>query len=105
MKIPKTFKLKGKDWNVEYKWNLRDVEGDKMDGLCLNGKRTIQIDRAMPREEKWTVFLHELVHAVVFEAHISGLDGPAGELLEEVLCDSIASDFDSLFNFKWKRKV
>ena len=104
MRIPKEFYLKGKHWTVEYKWNLRASDGEKMDGLCIVTERVIQLDRAMPREEKWPVFLHELVHAIIFEAHISGLDGEAGEFIEEVICDAIAGDFDDLFNFRWKRR-
>lgn len=102
MRIPKKFKLKGKEWKVEYKWNLMD-EGEKMDGLCQMQERTILIERSMPRDEKWPVFLHELVHAILFEAHISGLDGPAGELLEEVICEAIANGMNDLFSIRWKR--
>ncbi len=103
MRIPKEFRLKGHNWSVEYKWNLHDGN-EKMDGLCLMTRRVIQLDRGMSRDEKWPVFLHELVHAILFEAHVSGLDGPAGELLEEVICDAIAGDFSDLFNFRWKRR-
>lgn len=105
MKIPKQFSLKGKTWTVEYKWNLTDSDdGEKMDGLCLMGRRVIQLERAMPREEKWPVFLHELTHAILFEAHISGLDGPSGSVIEEVICEAVANGLNDLFHIRWKRK-
>jgi len=105
--IPKEFRIKGKRWRVEYKWNLFDRGDDgniKCDGLCDPEYRVIYIDRAIPRVEKWPVFLHELIHAILFEAHISGLDGPAGSMLEEVICESIATSFDDLFRIRWKRQ-
>lgn len=108
MKIPKQFYLKGKKWTVGYKWNLTDKDDDgpaiKVDGLCDSEKRQIWIERSIPRVDKWPVFLHELVHAILFEAHISGLDGPAGDMLEEVICEAVAYGLDDLFNIRWKRQ-
>ena len=108
MKIPKSFRLKGKKWTVEYKWNLTDREDDgfkiKCDGLCVYQTRTIFIEHSMPRVDKWPVFLHELVHAILFEAHISGLDGPAGNMLEEVIADAVADGMNDLFSIRWKRQ-
>lgn len=102
MRIPKKFKIKGKEWTVEYRWNLFD-QGVKCDGLCEAKDRTVIIDRSIPREEKWPVFLHEYCHAVIFEAHIAGLDGDAGELLEEIICEAFATSLDDCFNMRWKR--
>lgn len=109
MRIPKTFMIRGKRWKVEYKWNLmdrdnKDDENIKCDGLCDPDKRTIFLERSILRVDKWPIFLHELVHAILFEAHISGLDGPAGDFIEEVICDSIETTFDDLFKFRWKRQ-
>ena len=108
MRIPKEFIIKGKLWSVEYKWNLTDKDPggppQRMDGLCVVSRRVIQLDRALPKEEKWPVFLHEYVHAVLFEAHISGLDGPAGDYIEEVICEALADAFVTSFHVRWKRK-
>ena len=103
MRIPKEFVIKGKTWVVEYKWGL--YEGDvKLDGLCTYQGRIIQIERGLSKSDKWPVFLHEFVHAVLHESHISGLDGYAGEFLEEIICESLANVFNDCFTMRWKRR-
>ena len=103
MKIPKEFYLKGKLWRVEYKWGLRD--GDEMlDGLCTFDPRVIYLRRELSREDKWLTFLHELVHAILFECYISRNDGGIDGIVEEVVCDSISECFTELFEFRPKRK-
>ena len=103
MKIPKEFVLKGKLWSVRYIWGLRD-EGVKCDGLCLLHDREILLERGLAKEDKPEVFLHEFIHAVLHECHISGLDGVAGEFVEEVICDSLSSVLVDSFTMRWKRR-
>lgn len=101
MKIPKEFKIKGKTWRIEYKWGLRDGK-EFLSGLCDPNTRTIYIDRAIPKDEKPAVFLHEFFHAVFFEAHLSYNDGWVDNLVEEIMCDALQSSV--LDNFALRLK-
>jgi hypothetical protein len=103
MKLKKEFYVKGKLWRLEYVWGLRHMD-EKMDGLCVSAERIIKLERSLSKEYKFEVFLHELVHAIIFESHIAGLDGPSGELIEEIICDSVADVFNDIFNMRFKRK-
>ena len=104
MNIPSTFYIKGKLWTVEYKWGLRGDDEVLLDGQCVTENRTIQIDRGIPKRDKWLVFLHEFIHAVLHESHVSGLDGSAGEFLEEIICESVANVLNDCFTIRWKRR-
>ena len=104
MKLRKEFYIKGQKWQLAYKWGLRDSEGERMLGLCHCASRIIEIERAIPQEEKLEIFLHEFLHAIIFESHLSGLSGAEGELVEEVLCDAIASVFVDNFTLRWSGK-
>lgn len=103
MKIKKTFLIKGKEWSVDYKWGLRQ-DGDLLDGLCTFPDRLITLRRELSADEKASAFLHELIHAVLFEAHISS-PGSMPEVIEEVVCDSVAATLLELFELRWKRKA
>jgi len=104
MRIPKVFYLKGKKWCVEYKWGLRGCDDEKLDGQCIREDRIIQIERGLSKEEKWPVFLHEFIHASLFELHVTDLDGGVDGLLEEVICEGIGHILNDTFRFRWKRK-
>lgn len=101
MKIPKEFPIKGNIWQVKHRWNLRlgDVP---VSGLCDLEARTIWLDKALTKPEKPRVFLHELFHALVYECHLSGVDGGINEIAEEVLADGIAFFLDLSFSLRWK---
>lgn len=102
MKIPKTIKIKGKPWSIEYKWRLHDETHGLCDGLCDPSTRTIFLDRLLPKEDKPTVFLHELIHAILHEAHLHEAGGVDG-FVEEAICSSVADCFMDLFELKLKR--
>lgn len=57
----------------------------------------------MTPEEKEEVFLHELIHAALFEAHLHDGSGLGGET-EEIVCDAVSDLFTSLFTLRWKRQ-
>lgn len=99
MRPPKSFKVKGKLWQLEYKWRLVDDEGHPCDGLCVAATRTIYIDRLASKERKFEAFLHELNHATLFESHLGEAGGVDG-FTEEVICAAIADVYLSLFTFK-----
>jgi len=101
--IPKEFKIKGKTWRVEYVWRLKHDDGEDCDGLCRPSDRTILLKHGL-KDEKWITFLHEYVHAVLYEAHITAHEGGIDGIVEEVVCDAVADALDNNFTFRWKRQ-
>lgn len=101
MRYPKTFKVKGKTWRLEYKWRLTDDNGVACDGLCVPKDRVIYLDRLIPKENKFKIFLHELNHAVLHESHLGEMGGVDG-FTEEVICASLADHYDSMFKLNFK---
>jgi len=102
MNLKKTFPVKGKLWTLEYKWRLTDDDGNPVDGLCDPANRIIYIDRLLPKEQKFSTFIHELFHATFHEAHL-GEDGGIDGFAEEVVCSSATDTVLTLFNLRWKR--
>lgn len=104
VKIKNRFQIKGKDWQVVYKWNLTEPGIGPCHGLCDPTTRTIYLERLDPAETKFRAFIHELVHAIAFECHATeagGVDGFLGEVLAEGTTDVLLD----LFDLKWRRKA
>lgn len=104
MKIPKDLMIKGHQWSVEYKWSLKDDEGERVLGLCDKSSRIIYIDRLLARDEKWEVFHHEVGHAIVFEAHMNE-DGGVEGIVEEAIVSAFQDFYTNNFILRWKRKT
>lgn len=99
-RIRRNIKIKGQQWQVIFTWNLRDDKLQKVDGLCDPSKKTIFIDRMVPNEDKWFVFFHELIHAIIYELHLNedgGIDGITGEILAE----GITVALHDIFQMRW----
>lgn len=106
MKIKKDFYINGHLWRVEYKWALKDDEGNFCHGLTDTKERVIWLDRATPRDEKWHWFLHELFHAFCYESHLSGsADGAINDFQEGLICEAFPKMMNELFNMRWKRGI
>lgn len=103
MKIRKHYLIKGKEWTTEFRWSLKASDGERVRGLCDYSTRTIYLDRLMAAEEKEEVFMHELIHAALFEAHLNEGSGLGGET-EEIVCDAISDLLTTLFTLRWKRQ-
>lgn len=95
-KLPKSVTIAGKVWNV----TVQDLYGltgkDDVMGLTVydsvTQKREIIIDKSLEKDEqKMRVFLHELVHAVIFESKLP--PDAMCKTAEEVLCEQIAQLF------------
>lgn len=100
MRIPKSILVKGKRWKVAYKWNLKDDHENPCDGVCDTTNRTIFLDRALPKTERPQTFLHELIHAVVYELH---LNTSFPDEVEEVLAEGLSQYFLEIFTMRLKR--
>lgn len=100
MRVPKSILIKGKRWKVNYKWNLRDDDNHPCDGLCEYKIRTIWIDRALPKAERPQTFLHEIIHALIYELH---LNTSLPSEVEEVLAEGISQYLFEIFNMRLKR--
>lgn len=86
MKIPRTFKLKGKTWKVSYAKHLVDDHGNECDGMCYKQERQIVLRKNLEENYRTLVFLHEFFHSAMRELHV---DLDAG--LEEVIVDGLSS--------------
>jgi Zn-dependent peptidase ImmA (M78 family) len=102
LRIPTKFELKGKVWRVKYKPNL-SFGDTPCDGLCNFGKRTIYLERSLPKDARQATFLHELFHALIFEAHVAP-GTRFSEGVEEVLCEAFADVMTTMFTLKWRRQ-
>lgn len=104
MRIPKQFKLKGKNWRIVYEVDPKADDGTVCDGMCDFDTRTIILDSNLKGKKRKATFLHELFHVVVHEAHINpGVRFSGG--VEEVLCDAFADLLTTSFTgFKWKKR-
>lgn len=101
MRIPRKFALKGKTWTVKQQVGL-ELDGFVCTGLCDLEKRTIYVEKTLGPKAKKAAFLHELFHAVIYEAHINP-GTKFGSGLEEVLCDAFTDVVQSCLTVKWKR--
>lgn len=66
MRLPKRIGIKGNEWQLAYKWRLT-LAGKQADGVCDYSTRTIWIDRSLSPELKFAAFIHEFIHAVLWE--------------------------------------
>lgn len=101
MNIPNSFMLKGKRWKI-LRPKVIKQDGVLCDGLCSWHTRTIRISADLNKREAVHTFLHELFHAVVYEAHI-GPGSNFNDELEDVLAEAFVDVLKSLFTIKLKR--
>lgn len=80
MKIPDCIDIKGNIWQI--KW-VKDLDNGDNWGECDTGARVITMDRNVPANEKDTVFLHEVFHAIIHE--IGGYNTKLSDDLEEII--------------------
>ena len=102
MRLPKHINVLGKKWKVSYKWNLTD-EGIKCLGLCCHESRTIFIDRTSTKAERPQIFLHELLHAILFEAKLTDADSFSTEV-EEIMVELVSTYLLDKFTMRLKSK-
>lgn len=103
MRIPGQFQLKGKTWLVVFRKRVKHEDGEICAGLCEFDKRRILIAKDLPEDKIIATFLHELVHATLFEAHLQENTGLAIQA-EEIVCDAIADMLGNCFELRWKSR-
>lgn len=114
MKIPKSFKVGDVEYEVIWKWNLRNDDGTALWGLCDRDKPRIFLDRSIVGEDRISLFRHESLHAVITELRSGRLlvDGKRRRLtkndlsyaVEELIVKAI-EEFDmATFKFRLKGK-
>lgn len=100
VRVPKHINVYGKRWTVSYKWNLQNSNGERADGLCDTATRIIWIDRLVEKPARKSVFLHELLHAILFELKI-GQTSLNCEV-EEIIVTGIEEYLIENFNMRLK---
>ncbi len=99
MKVPREFLLKGKLWTTRY------TRGMSSDGNTNQITRTIDLRWELSKEEKLETFIHEFVHASLFELHLSGPSDALPEKTEEIICTGLADIICSTFELKLKKEA
>jgi len=92
-RIPKKISILGTEYKIEYRWRPL-VEGVHCDGFCKLEEKKIVLDRAL-KESKRQVFLHEVLHAVLFEAGISRSFTAKQQDIEEQIVDCLSRFIDN----------
>jgi len=82
--------------------DLTHEDGTECDGICNPTTRTISLKHGLSKEDKAKTFIHELMHAVWFESHITN-DDIKLDFIEELLCESTSDILTSLFDLKWRK--
>lgn len=88
MKLPKKIKVGNLTYTVIYT-KLEDNFG-----IHNPGKQTITISNNMSEEMTRNVFIHELMHAIMFQI------GADSERRDEILIQSLTNEIDKLFKLK-----
>lgn len=101
MRIPKEVSILGHTWIISYKWNLT-FKKQKIAGLCEPLTRTISIDRALTKEEKTATFMHEFMHAVLYEYQIGHNHHRISMAKEESLIEALESEILDKFKLRFK---
>lgn len=100
-KIPKKVLIKGHLWKIRKLKKVIHEDGEECRGIADHSNRTITIEKGMPAQEELSVFLHEMIHAALAEAHLHEGSGLSGQV-EEIVCDAVADMLVGCFNVEVK---
>jgi Zn-dependent peptidase ImmA (M78 family) len=95
--IKKKYIIKGEVWRVVWKKSVR-LEYEPCYGLCDYMKRIIYLEKGMSRRQERQVFLHEFIHAVMFELHLE-----LGTIVDEAIAEGLSQAI--LSHFKLERRA
>lgn len=105
MKIPSKIVIKGKVWQIGYKWKLHDEKLGACDALVDWVEKTIWLDRSLPREDKIKALVHEIIHVLLDEYHLHQEGGIGSNFAEEVICSGVSEGLLEIFNLKFKQEA
>jgi uncharacterized protein YjaZ len=95
--IKKKYCIKGEIWRVVWKKSVR-LDFEPCYGLCDYEKRIIYLEKGMSRRQENQIFLHEFIHAVMFELHLE-----LGTIVDEAIAEGLSQAI--LGHFKLERRV
>ena len=99
MKIPNSIIIEGYKWTIKRKWKL-EIDGNSCLGLCSPESRTIFLVHGLEKDEAFEVFMHEYLHAILYE---KGFYLTARTLdAEELLVNGLAKELLRTFRLKFK---
>lgn len=90
-KRPKSIKIKGKTWKVVYK-KIILVDGEECNGATDTGERTIEIKLNLDDKTFVKTFLHESMHATIYEIHLD-MHSIVEEALVQAFTDTAVEHF------------
>lgn len=101
MKIPASIKIKNNVWKVVYKWNIKNDQGEMLDGLCDPMKKIIYLAHGLSKADAEDSFLHEYLHAVQFEF---GLHHTLSDDMQESIAHNFADQLRQNFSLRLKKE-
>jgi hypothetical protein len=96
MRIPDKINVLGREYEVIIEDGLF-CESEKVDGLCDHERHSIHICRYLPKSEKPEVFLHEFIHAALWEL---GVSRQLSADVEEVIADGLGKALVKTFKMR-----
>lgn len=97
MKIKDKYTIKGHEWRVIF---LDQVDEEDSMGECECTNRIIYIKDGLEEEEEVATFLHELLHAIMFESGIHCTSVSSD--VQEIICENISLELARLFKVQSK---
>lgn len=97
MRGKRSFKINGNKWKIK----MAKLDAD-IDGETDQTQRTVTLSTALAEKDYTRVFVHEFMHAMLFELHLSGPTGVLNEDIEEIICEGVTNILLSNFDIQWK---
>lgn len=98
MKIPRSIKTGTYTWKIRFVTAPKDADGNPVDGVTSFDEQTIFIDNGLCKSATESVFIHELAHAMLFEA---GTNPDGTYCIEDIACALEPVLFGMAKRYKW----
>ena len=100
MSLPKSINIFGLDYKVKIVKELKDDDGNMVDGLFCSKDAIISIDK--DNKNKMHTLIHEMGHAMFHRVSIGQTD--INDQVEEIINNNWATLMTEVFDLKFKRK-
>lgn len=99
MRLPESINIFGADFKVQVVKDLRDDDGNRVDGLFCAKTSTISIDKN--DKDPMHTLVHEMGHAMFYRVSVwqTGMEPQ----IEEIIVNNYASMMNEVFNLKFRR--